>query len=318
MNIDPHQDLSVQETETPASPLALPDTSFETNIQKSSSKKRKRQINYSNKTVDSKNVMKQNPSLTRGSEIKSTDGINKLSNPIETQNIDIRSDFEETPVMGDSLNTDMILDTIPDSNIPVVEHHLLPNDPETCEDLVYLPHSDEMLDVEMIPDASNCLVPVNGITTLGSPARYFFRKRKTSLDKNDRKTKKLRASIAKVIGFNIQSTQDESTYALVATNTGLVGASRKVQNVIMSNNAIGVKIPRTYNEAISDPIHATEWTNAINEELTGLISNGTWEECILPNKTNLVSTKWVFTIKTNLDGSVERFKTRLVAKDLCQ
>ncbi|RKF80815.1 hypothetical protein GcC1_032037, partial [Golovinomyces cichoracearum] len=85
--------------------------------------------------------------------------------------------------MGDSLNTDMILDTIPDSNIPVLEHHLLPNDPETY--------------VEMIPDASNFLVPVNGITTLGSLARYFFRKRKTSLDKNDRKTKKLRARIAK-------------------------------------------------------------------------------------------------------------------------
>ncbi|RKF59205.1 hypothetical protein GcC1_177029 [Golovinomyces cichoracearum] len=131
MNIDPHQDLRVQETEIPASPIILPDTSFESNIQKSSSKKRKRQIKYSNQTVYSKNVMTQNPSLTRGSEVKSTERINMLSNPIETQNIDIRSDFEETPVMGDSLNTDMILDTIPDSNIPVVEHHLLPNDPET-------------------------------------------------------------------------------------------------------------------------------------------------------------------------------------------
>ncbi|RKF82737.1 hypothetical protein GcC1_011027, partial [Golovinomyces cichoracearum] len=243
MNIDPHQDLRVKETEIPASPIILSNTSFKSNIQKSS--------------IDSKNVMTQNPSLTRGSEIKSTERINKLSNPIETQNIDIPSNFEETPVMGDSLNTDMVLDTIPDSNIPVVEHHFLPNDPETCENLVYLPHSDEMLDVEMISDASYCLVPVNGITTLGSPARYFSEKGK------------------QVIGFNIQSTQDESTYALVATNKGVVGASRKMENVNISNNAIGVKIPRTYNEAISDPIHATEWNNAINEELTGLISNRT-------------------------------------------
>ncbi|RKF81374.1 hypothetical protein GcM1_183014 [Golovinomyces cichoracearum] len=110
----------------------------------------------------------------------------------------------------------------------------------------------------MIPDASNCLFPVNSITTLGSSARYFFRKRKASLDKNDRKTKKPRASIARVIGFKIKSTQDESKYALIAANKGLVGASCNVQNVIMSNNAIGVKIPRTYNEAISDPIHAAE------------------------------------------------------------
>ncbi|RKF74091.1 hypothetical protein GcM1_241100 [Golovinomyces cichoracearum] len=105
--------------------------------------------------------MTQNPSLNRGSEIKSIDGINKLSSPIEIQDVDIRPDFEETPVVGDSLDTNMILDTIPNSNIPVVEHHSLPNDPEKCEDLVYLPHSNEMLDVEMIPNASNCLLPVN-------------------------------------------------------------------------------------------------------------------------------------------------------------
>ncbi|RKF77973.1 hypothetical protein GcM1_215055 [Golovinomyces cichoracearum] len=100
----------------------------------------------------------------------------ELSNPIETKNVDIRSDLEETPIMRDSLHIDIIFDTIPDSNIPVVEHHSLPNDPETCEDLVYLPYSDEILDVEIIPDASNCLVPVNGITTLGSPTRYFSEK----------------------------------------------------------------------------------------------------------------------------------------------
>ncbi|RKF84261.1 hypothetical protein GcM1_129003, partial [Golovinomyces cichoracearum] len=33
MNIDPHRDLRVQETEIPASPLVQPDTSFESNIQ---------------------------------------------------------------------------------------------------------------------------------------------------------------------------------------------------------------------------------------------------------------------------------------------
>ncbi|RKF56781.1 hypothetical protein GcC1_194027, partial [Golovinomyces cichoracearum] len=135
MDIDPHQDLLVQETEIPASHLVPPNTSFESNIQKYSSKKRKRQSKCSHRTVDSENVMARNPSLTRSPEIKSTNGINKLSSPIEIQDIDIRPDFEETPVVGDFLDTNMILDTIPDSNIPVVEHHLLPNDPETCEDL---------------------------------------------------------------------------------------------------------------------------------------------------------------------------------------
>ncbi|PYH92038.1 hypothetical protein BO71DRAFT_34635 [Aspergillus ellipticus CBS 707.79] len=38
----------------------------------------------------------------------------------------------------------------------------------------------------------------------------------------------------------------------------------------------GIKIPRSYNKAINDPVYGTQWKEAIRRELTALISFGTW------------------------------------------
>jgi hypothetical protein len=48
------------------------------------------------------------------------------------------------------------------------------------------------------------------------------------------------------------------------------------------------------------------------------MANGTFEEQKQPGGVNLVTTKWVFLVKLNLDGSVERFKARLVARGFSQ
>ena len=47
-------------------------------------------------------------------------------------------------------------------------------------------------------------------------------------------------------------------------------------------------------------------------------ANSTWETQVLPKHANFVSTKWVFTGKTDIDGNVERFKARLVARGFSQ
>lgn len=80
----------------------------------------------------------------------------------------------------------------------------------------------------------------------------------------------------------------------------------------------GIAIPRTYKEALKDREHAGKWKEAIDEELKTLITNGTWEEFVLPDGANLVSTKWVFDVKTLPTGGVERFKARLVARGFSQ
>ena len=54
------------------------------------------------------------------------------------------------------------------------------------------------------------------------------------------------------------------------------------------------------------------------EEIKALKKNGTWEICSLLKGVVLVGCNWVFTVKHKLDGTVERFKARLVAKEYTQ
>jgi hypothetical protein len=54
------------------------------------------------------------------------------------------------------------------------------------------------------------------------------------------------------------------------------------------------------------------------EEIISLMENGTWEEVLRPKDANIVDSKWVLTIKTKLDGIIERFKARLVVRGFTQ
>ena len=60
------------------------------------------------------------------------------------------------------------------------------------------------------------------------------------------------------------------------------------------------------------------WKAAMNEEMKSLQKNETWElvECPLGKKP--VGCRWIYTVKYKADGSIERFKARLVAKRYTQ
>jgi len=49
-------------------------------------------------------------------------------------------------------------------------------------------------------------------------------------------------------------------------------------------------------------------------EISSLESNQTWEIVLLTNNKTVIGCKWVFKIKYNVDGTVERYKARLVVK----
>ena len=72
--------------------------------------------------------------------------------------------------------------------------------------------------------------------------------------------------------------------------------------------------PHTYPEASTDPL----WQIAMKNELDALSKNHTWDLVILPLGKFVVGCKWIYKIKTRFDGSIERYKARLVAKSFTQ
>jgi Reverse transcriptase (RNA-dependent DNA polymerase)/gag-polypeptide of LTR copia-type len=127
--------------------------------------------------------------------------------------------------------------------------------------------------------------------------RYLPRKRKNPMDEEEKLSKLAAAMIAIYEALD----QDDTEIALIAARFDL-----------------DIPIPRTYKEAVRDANYGKQWLDAIQEEILSLTANGTWTEEIQPDGANLVSTKWVFTVKTYPDGTLERFKARLVARGFSQ
>ena len=75
--------------------------------------------------------------------------------------------------------------------------------------------------------------------------------------------------------------------------------------------------PSTVNEARSR-VDWPSWQDAINAKLKSLEGARTWNLVECPNGMNVVGCKWVFKIKHNANGEIEKYKARLVAKGYLQ
>lgn len=79
-------------------------------------------------------------------------------------------------------------------------------------------------------------------------------------------------------------------------------------------------MPQTYDEAVGSD-EAKHWKGAINEEIESLTENNTFryvKRSSLASDVNIMNYRWLFRVKLNSSGHVERYKARLVAKGFTQ
>jgi hypothetical protein len=87
-----------------------------------------------------------------------------------------------------------------------------------------------------------------------------------------------------------------------------VGTNRPTERLNMHVSSVS-PLPKTYRNAFTNP----NWKNAMHDEYTALIKNGTWILVPRPTDTNIIRSMWLFRHKYLADGTLSRYKARLVA-----
>ena len=72
--------------------------------------------------------------------------------------------------------------------------------------------------------------------------------------------------------------------------------------------------PVNYKEALED-VDAQEWLKPMDREMESIYSNSVWSFVEALKGVKPIGCKWIYKRKRRLDGKVETFKARLVAKD---
>jgi hypothetical protein len=75
--------------------------------------------------------------------------------------------------------------------------------------------------------------------------------------------------------------------------------------------------PTSYEEAMRSP-HSSKWRESIEDEMRSMSANQVWKLEKIPKGAKIVGCKWVYKIKRDSKGNIDRFKTRLMAKSFTQ
>ncbi|GKA87994.1 ribonuclease H-like domain-containing protein [Tanacetum coccineum] len=92
-----------------------------------------------------------------------------------------------------------------------------------------------------------------------------------------------------------------------------VGTNRLTERLNLHVSSVS-PLSKSYRDAFNDP----NWQNAMRDEYIALIKNKTWTLVPRPPNTNSVHCMWIFRHKYLADGTLSRYKARLVANDSTQ
>ncbi|GKA56682.1 zinc finger, CCHC-type containing protein, partial [Tanacetum coccineum] len=115
---------------------------------------------------------------------------------------------------------------------------------------------------------------------------------------------------------------EEATSAMVKAQGVWVFAlntlTQLTQAVTSKNDSLAIRDdPKTFYEAMKSQDVAF-WKEAINDEMDFIMGNNTWVLTDLPPGCRPLGCKWIFKRKMKVDGTVEKFKARLVIQGFKQ
>ena len=68
--------------------------------------------------------------------------------------------------------------------------------------------------------------------------------------------------------------------------------------------------PSSFEEAVEDPA----WVDAMLEEYDSIVRNSAWEIVPRPEGKSMVGSRWIYKVKQDSNGSVNKYKARFVAR----
>ncbi|KAL4273414.1 hypothetical protein GQ457_13G015300 [Hibiscus cannabinus] len=86
-----------------------------------------------------------------------------------------------------------------------------------------------------------------------------------------------------------------------------------LEKEFLTNSGKDQDEPKTYKEAVASP-DSEKWLEAMRSEMNSMSDNKVWTLVEPPEGIKPIGCKWVFKKKTDMDGNVQTYKGRLVAK----
>ena len=195
------------------------------------------------------------------------------------------------------------------------------------------PASPELPQLSLLPESSELPgLPPLPESPPGGTQEYF---QTPPAVKQERGTLPRSSPMRHTVSSSSKSKQPVSTDSSVTTRSGRIskptekaryqgyyttGSEEDFVQAFAYATQISADIPVNYNSAMSSP-DSHSWDEAMHHELRSHQTNGTWTiipRHQLPNTTNVVGSRWVYAKKYSPDGSLLRYKARLVAQGFSQ
>lgn len=74
---------------------------------------------------------------------------------------------------------------------------------------------------------------------------------------------------------------------------------------------------KSFTDAMNSPVH-DKWKRAMDVEYQALILNESWDLVPTTSDMKILETKWIYRVQHKEDGSIEKYKARLVVKGFLQ